>query len=559
MAQIEQIASAQTPKLGKGDRGSAKVRAAFNRPTAPGRLVVACLLMTGGLDVGTYFSDKSFTLVRRFDGVRDLKLAVWYRENAPSVTSLTAWADAYRGMDLRLFEISGIKQLGALDKFVASAGDSRFPGVGPTSGLAVTGEFVLGIVASQYNSATQGGFGGGLTKLTEAVVPGPGQQDWERGRATYHIGTVAGTDGQRLSAQLSTQRRWITFLMTFRPGTAGPARFTATTNRSVLKVGGRAQLTSFGPLKATVNRRVLGAVPSARARIGPFEGQIRLGGWSGLLIGTSTPYRIQQIDGLSGRQVRTSDDDLPRADGASRGVDLQSARQFIVKVNWDGAGAAPGDGPARIEELREDLYRAVPVQRDTDQEVVFRKPGGPLRSVWCRATEVPRDDENEQVFRPEQPIVFRAADPRHYSAIQNRVTVPVTPDEGETVLVVGATNGGNARAYPTIRVGLPQTGTPVTRIQLVNVTAAVTFDVQMAFPLGSELVGDMSARATAAPVSPVTLDGQSRYGGWQLPRDTFYLAPAPDADAGVNLLYLRTTPVNIPVTCTLDFFDTWSG
>lgn len=549
---LAQVASAQAPKLGKGDTGSTKVRASFDTPTAPGSLVVACLLLTGGLDLSVYFSDSSFTLLRRFDGVRDLKLAVWYKQNAPAVTSLTAWTSAYRGLDLRLFEFQGVAQSGALDKFIATAGDSTTPGVGPTGTLAAAGELVFGVVASQYGSTSQGGFGGGLAKLTEALVPGPGQQDWERGRATYHLGIEDGTTARRLTARLSTQRRWITFLMTFKSGTSGPARFTATRDTSVLSVTGGGNLTVFGPLKSTVDTSVFGDVTSPRARIGPFENQIRLNGWSGLLIGESTPYRIEQIDGLKGRQVRTSDEDLPRDDGASRGIDLQSARQFIIKVNWDGT-------PAEIEQLREDLYRAIPVARETDNELVFRPAGGGLRSVWCRAVDVPRDDEGDETIVPHQSIAFRAADPRHYSAIPKSVTVPVTPDERETVTVVGATNAGNARAYPVIRVKTSLTGTEVTRIQLVNISAGVTFDVIAAFPPGSELVGDMSARATSAPVSPVSLDGQARYGSWQLPRDTFYLAPAPEAEDGVNLLYLRTTPVGVPVTCTLDFFDTWSG
>lgn len=552
---LEQRAFAQAAKQGKGDVGGTQVRASFSRPTAPGSLIVACLTLTGGLDLSVYFSDSSFTLLRRYDGVRDLKVAVWYRENAPSMTSLTAWTSAYRGLDMQLFEIRGAAQVNALDKAVFASGDSAHAYVGTTGTLAMPGEFVLGIVASQYGTTSQGGFGGGLTKLLEAVIPGAWQQDWERGRATYHVAVAATTASRWLSAWLSTRRRWIAFLLTFRPGTIGPARFTATSTTTatrMLRVGGRASLTAFGPLKATQNTTVMADVVTTRARIGPFEGQIRLGGWSGLLIGADTPYRIEQIDGLEGRTVRTSDADLPRSDGASRGMDLQSARQFVLKVNWDGTRN-------HIEALREQLYRAVPVMHEVDEEIVFRQPGGELRSILARATEIPRDWSGDEVLVPHQSIVFRAADPRHYSAVEKRVEVPVTVDEGETVTVVGTVNAGSTRAFPRIRVKTPATGEQVTRIQLVNVSADVTFDVRMTFPPGSELIGDMWARATAAPVSPVTLDGQARYGAWQLPRDTFYLAPGPETPDGVNLLYLRTTPVGIPVTCTLDYFDTWSG
>jgi hypothetical protein len=69
----------------------------------------------------------------------------------------------------------------------------------------------------------------------------------------------------------------------------------------------------------------------------------------------------------------------------------------------------------------------------------------------------------------------------------------------------------------------------------------------------------MDGRITGAPRSPITLDGQSKYGSWQLPRDPFRIDPDPSGQGGFNNLYLRTTPAGAPVTATLEYRDTWAS
>lgn len=150
-------------------------------------------------------------------------------------------------------------------------------------------------------------------------------------------------------------------------------------------------------------------------------------------------------------------------------------------------------------------------------------------------------------------------DPRHYSAVPKTVTIPVTPAGASDVLATSVINAGDIEAYPLIRIVGPPSGEPVSRIELVNATADVTFDVTASIPPKATLLGDMEARITGAARSVITLDGQSKYGSWQPPREPFFIAPDPVAPGGVNALFLRTVPAGAAVTCTLEYRDCFAG
>lgn len=545
MPQLEQSASNIIAKY-----QARTCKATFTTPTTPGSLIVVILVTAGALPVGLV-GPAGFTLVRS-SGLRDIEVGVWYRQNAPATTSVSLGFQGLtqRSMQVRAMEYSGVAQSNALDKVTIASGDSTRPFTGSTGTTAQADSLVIGVVANQYGSTTQGGFIGGLARLAESVSPqyysGKSNADWERARVTVHQAITTAVANFSLTSLLSASRRWIGFLITFRGATTGPAKLTSTTAPPLLTTSGTGVLTVFGPLRSvnlTSNGPML-TTTGVRARIGPFNYQYLLGGWNGLLIGDDTPYRVESHDGLEGWELRTSDDDLPRGDGALRGSDLQSARQVMFKLKVGGE-------QVEVEAAMDALFRALIPQRDADWELIWRHPGRPLRLLRCRPTSLIRGLSWRETIVNNQTFVLRAADPRHYSASLHEVKVPVSVGgRSDEAVEVGAVNFGNGPAYPTIRV---TTTVPVTRIDLVNQSTDVAFDIRSNLLPGSTLVGDMEARATGAPRSVVTIDGKSTYGAWQHPRQTFAINP------GTNQLAVFTEPPNAPVTVTVTYPDTWSG
>lgn len=530
--------------------------ATFNKPSKPGSLLVVAASYAGALPVGVV-GPPGFTLISD-PGLRDVEMGVWYQQNAPSTTSVTVgFHDATeRSIQMRVLEYSGMAQANVLDKIVIRQNEDNWVDAGRTGTTAQADELVLAFVANQYASTAQYGFSGSLTRLYENTSPqtyffGVGwNEDWERSRLTVHQ-AIATTPGDfTLTADLSTTRRWLSTLITFKGASSGPARFTSTKAPALITTGGTGTLTAFGPL-VSKNAPPMIVMGGGKAIVGPFNYQYRLGGFGGLLIGSGTEILVQSSDGLGGWQVRTSDDDLPRGDGALRGIDLETARQVMFKVSV-------GSGRDEVERNMDILMRSLVPQRDADFELIWRHPTQPLKMMRVRPVDLTRHRNSGQLMRADQSFTLRAADPRHYSAIPHSVKIPVSPDNGDPV-ITRVTNIGNSAAYPVITITGPTSGPPVTRIELVNATALITFDVALTLPTGSVLIGDMDARITGAPRSIITLDGVSKYGSWQLPRDPFHLNADPSGLGGYNSIYLRTTPVGAPITATLDYRDTWAG
>lgn len=533
--------------------------ATFNQPTKPGSLIVIECSAAGTLpsNVTLNFPTGFSPICNR--GMRDVQMNIWYRQSSPSITSVQVQAqDDNKSLQLRALEYSGMAQTGALDKLlVQSAGsfeeETSSPATGSTGTTAQADELVLAFITNQYAPTTQSGFTGNLVKLVENTSPQSywfafTNEDWERSRVSIHQAITTGTGSYSLNAHLSSDRRWISCIATFKGASSGPAKFTSTTAPAALKTSGRASLTVFGPLTSRAPALVVGG---STARMDLFNYQYRLGGWSGLLIGSGTPFLVEGTDGLDGWQVRTSDDDLPRGDGALRGVDLEQARQVVFHMN---VGATRDD----VERNMEILYRALVPQRDADFDLLWRHPTHPQKLMRVRPIDLVRTRSSAQISYSSQSFALRAADPRQYSAVLHTVQVPVSPT-ASTPLMTNVVNLGNSPAYPVITITGPSSGPPVSRVTLVNASGLVSFDVQLTLLKGSVLTGDMDARITGAPRSPVTLDGQSKYGSWQLPRDPFRIDPDPSGQAGFNQLYLRTIPVGAPVTCVLTYRDTWSG
>lgn len=545
MPQLEQVAANAVAKY-----QSRTVKVTFARPTTPGNLIVVVCSAAGTLPSDLTTPGSGFTLIRG-GGLRDIQQSVWYRVASPSITSLQVTAlDDNKSLQLRAMEYSGMAQASVLDKVAFRYSENSSPSTGSTGTTAQGDELVLGFVTNQYASTTQYGWTGGLTRLYETTSPQSSrwsQEDWERGRLSVHQAITTTTGNFSLAGRLSSSRRWIALLVTFKGQSTGPARFTSTQNTNVLTHAGAGSLTVFGPLRATVETNVL-TTGGLHARVGPFNYQYRLGGPSGLLIGDDTEYRVESHEGLEGWEIRTSDDELPRGDGALRGVDLQSARQILIELKVGGK-------QVDVEAAMDVLYRALVPQRDQDFELIWRHPGRPLRMVRVRPVNLIRELSWEETVVNHQSFALIAADPRHYSAGVHSVQVASTAEQNiEAIIPTVVLNEGNGAAYPLVRIAGPPAGSdPVTRIELVNRSGDVSFVVETVLPSGSTLVGDMEARATGAARSVVTVDGQSKYGAWVHPRNTFRLGP------GENRLYLRTTPIGAQVTATLEYRDTWSG
>ncbi|MDN5858605.1 MAG: hypothetical protein L0H84_08265 [Pseudonocardia sp.] len=543
----------QTAEFARGEfYGQTGLRfATFDQPTLPGSLILVVATQTLQYDgVGDLYGPSGYPQIVNtwYD---ELAVAMWYQQNAPATSSIGVYSTAHGALIIRLYEYTGAAQANVLDQVTLSSSRSSSFTTGTTGTTSQGDELVFGVVSNRYGSTHQTGFTGGLTQLSETRSPqgDPFDSDDQRCRLTTHHALVTTTAQFSLGGQLTTSRDWIAVLATFKSGSLGPARMTARNAPPAITISGRAALTAFGPLKA------LNAPPAisitGRGRIGPFALQQRLFGWDGLLIGASTPYRVESIDGLGGGDVRVSDTDLARGDGASRGIDLQAARLVQFKVNFDDAA------PAVAEQLHADLMAALVPQRDTDGELLFRLPGRPLQLLLCRPIQMPRAMDGDYLFLRRQQFVLRAADPRIYSATEKVVEVANTPAGQADVTAVSVINEGNGRAYPVVQVDNRDT-MALSGIQLVNATGDVAFEVATVIPPGSQLIGDMPAWITQAPRSVIRLDGQAKYGAWAPPRDPLFLEAAPVAVGGVNAVYLRTTPAGADVVCTLTYRDTWA-
>lgn len=534
--------------------------ATFNSPTKPGSTIIIVASCAGTIPSTVTLNGLSgFTKICDA-GSRDLQQLVWYRQGSPSISSVQVTAqDDNKSIQLRAYEWSGMSQTGGPDKLLVQVSPGGFDGgsdsvfTGTTGTTAQADELVMCFVTNQYAPTTQSGFTGSLVKINESVSPQNfffvfSNEDWERSRMTAHQAVTTSTGSFSLNANLSSARRWVACLVTFKGASSGPAKFSSTTQDPVVRTGGRGSLSLFGPLVSHGPAVVTGG----RGVVAPFNYQYRLGGPTGLLIGSGTQFFVESTEGLDGWDVRTSDDDLPRGDGAIRGVDLESARQIVFHMNV-------GSGRDEVERNVEILRRALVPRREDDFDMIWRVPTAPVKLMRVRAISLPRVRSNTDLSAAPVNFTLRAADPRQYSASTHRVTIPVTPTSGGTPVLTQVTNLGNAAAYPVITVTGPSSGPAVTRIELVNQSGLVTFDVQLTLLKGAVLVGDMDARITGAPRSVVTLDGQSKYNSWQLPRDPFRIEPDPAGQGGFNNLYLRTTPPNAPVTCVVEYRDTSAG
>lgn len=283
----------------------------------------------------------------------------------------------------------------------------------------------------------------------------------------------------------------------------------------------------------------------------------------GLTFGASTDYHVNNAEGFEGFEVRTSDSDQPRNDGALRGLDYVAPKT----VSFELAVVAEDEDGTIYESLWEDIRAAFLPSRETDYDLTFKRPGQVERIIRCRPIQLLRSEQFKRFNRVGfPPVVLRAVDPRIYSSelyTENAAVFASTGGGIDYPLVefpidfvgsvqneLSVTNEGNADAYPYIQIYGPTVGT-VTAVTLTNTTTSQTMVITTTITTGQILVADMSAAVTGVDSLVISLGGSSRYGSWSLPRTPFALVP------GGNTLRFQVTGTSTDAICVVQWRDTW--
>jgi len=283
--------------------------------------------------------------------------------------------------------------------------------------------------------------------------------------------------------------------------------------------------------------------------------------YNNLTFGDGTTYYVDHAEGFEGYEIRQSDSDQPRNDGAIRGLDYVGAR--VVAFTLALGETTDLDYEDRWAELR----AAFLPSRSVDLPLTFKRPGQDERFVNCRPVQFTRVEEYrsfDQVGHP--PVVFRAVDPRLYSTTAQTTNATVfSPTSGGMDWSVTnwpieytggvqnfaiAQNNGTADAYPLIRFYGPTVGT-CTAVTLTNLTNGDVLTVTTTITTGQILTADMTAAVTGSNSLILSLDGSNRYGSWVAPRSAFRLSP------GSNSLKFTITGTSTDVIANLLWRDTW--
>jgi hypothetical protein len=285
--------------------------------------------------------------------------------------------------------------------------------------------------------------------------------------------------------------------------------------------------------------------------------------YNGLVFGDNCPIMVDKAQGFEGFDVRNSDSNLPRGDGAIRGLDYVNPRA----ISFDLVVVEPGDvDGTTYEALWASLRSTFAPSQSQDRPLVFKRPGQPERQIFCRPISLVRVEQYTSFNRVSKPpVVLQAADPRIYSTTLHSQLVPLyaavsggldfpvdfpVDFVGGTQTTTVVTNSGTANAYPLIQFYGPKTGT-CTAVSLINDTTGASVTINTTLVTGDVCMADMGAAVTAANSLIISTGGSSRYGSWALPRTPLALAP------GSNTLRFQVTGSSTDCACTVGWRDTW--
>lgn len=280
-------------------------------------------------------------------------------------------------------------------------------------------------------------------------------------------------------------------------------------------------------------------------------------GTIGAVFGDRTNIDVVRVQGLHSQTIRSGNRLLPRSHGASPGLHLLDQKIISFELEIP-------DRQQYVDFLS--IFRSTEIQ---EGELHWKMPE--LPQSFHRARVVARNEEQTGLTTGLIPvtIAFECADPRIYDAAERSILLrgynPTSggvewdiewevdftsgiSTEGQDVV---AHNAGYEKAYPLIRFFGPTVGT-CTGVKIENFTTGEDIEINTAVLTGQILVADMSARIRGTGALMIQIDGASRYGDWELPRNTFYLAP------GDNVLRFTMTGSSTDMLATLNWRDTSS-
>lgn len=262
--------------------------------------------------------------------------------------------------------------------------------------------------------------------------------------------------------------------------------------------------------------------------------------YHGLRFGNGTYFGIKSVDGLDSFSVRRNDSDVPRGHGSIPAPHYMEERDVVFSISID------RNEFDEVEQALEEFKQIFKPSEfyDPDQDFLLAKlPGREAMMLKARPIGTP-------VVREAVPgahiitltAAFISNDPRVYSAEESSVNMnpfastslkldfPIDfstdwPSGSEVEGSEGvAENNGNSYAWPLLRIHGPSSG-QITRVILQNLTYDTQLVINTPILNNQVLHADMEAIVTANGKLPVTVDGDNRYHGWELPRDPFYIGP----------------------------------
>lgn len=287
--------------------------------------------------------------------------------------------------------------------------------------------------------------------------------------------------------------------------------------------------------------------------------------YRGLVWGANTAFGVELEEGLDGLDIASGSRGFSRRHGNLPGLNFANEKIIRFRLGLDNQVTFED-----IEESLRQFRNIITAHEELDRNrdwLEFKRPGKVRQRIRCRPliADILREASNPAMIK--FPLVFEAEDPRVYMCETKSVIllpydtsvvgadfpmnfpVDFEGDAGTGSIEVVVTNMGNSVAYPRMQVFGPDTGV-TTSVSFMNVTTGQTSTVTTDIVANQVLTMDMEAMLYPLDTIPITLDGSTRYGDWQHPREPFVLAP------GDNLLRLivegQTTGVisSIQWNCT---------
>jgi len=201
-----------------GNGGATTVSATWNNATIAGNLRVAILSVRGGSGTTiTPPAGQGWTLAVRVNNGTTLSTAIYYAQNATSVSGASTWTlSPSSKAALHIAEYSGIEITTALDKTASSTGSGVTVSSGTTLATVENNELVLSglSVASSSGGTVFSGQTNGFTEVAEAFSTGGSQTSRSNVAFEEKLGVAIGT--QTVSSTSALSASWAGAIATFR-------------------------------------------------------------------------------------------------------------------------------------------------------------------------------------------------------------------------------------------------------------------------------------------------------------------------------------------------------